>query len=98
MSLDHRGCEKIDDPARPFYLLEVRNIPDFRHSTGTLYSDFLGAGINVGEMFDGEYFTVRDFLKGTVHITFKSPDLVEKLNDICQTLSRCIAATCLIQQ
>ncbi|WP_141122095.1 DUF4942 domain-containing protein, partial [Salmonella enterica] len=25
---------------------------------------------------------VRGFLKGTVHITFKYPDLVEKLNDI----------------
>ncbi|EBS3320931.1 DUF4942 domain-containing protein [Salmonella enterica] len=82
VSLDHSGREKIDDLARPFYLLEGRNIPDFRHSTGTLYSDFLGAGINVGELFDGEYFTVRGFLKGTVHITFKSPDLVEKLNDI----------------
>lgn len=43
VSLDHSSREKIDDLARPFYLLEGRNIPDFRHSTGTLYSDFLGA-------------------------------------------------------
>ncbi|EEU3419567.1 DUF4942 domain-containing protein, partial [Escherichia coli] len=29
-----------------------------------------------------EYFTVRGYQKGTVHIVFKRPDLVEKLNDI----------------
>ncbi|KAB0107145.1 DUF4942 domain-containing protein, partial [Escherichia coli] len=35
-----------------------------------------------GELFEGEYFTVRGYQKGTVHIVFKRPDLVEKLNDI----------------
>ncbi|MBW6099812.1 DUF4942 domain-containing protein [Escherichia coli] len=29
-------------------------------------------------MFEGEYFTVRGYQKGTVHIVFKRSDLVEK--------------------
>ncbi|EKP3868660.1 DUF4942 domain-containing protein, partial [Shigella sonnei] len=39
-------------------------------------------GDNVGKLLEGEYFTVRGYQKGTVHIVFKRPDLVEKLNDI----------------
>ncbi|HAW8215075.1 TPA: DUF4942 domain-containing protein, partial [Escherichia coli] len=66
----------------PFYLLDGSNVPDFRNSIGAQYGEFLGNGDNVGELFEGEYFTVRVYRKGTVHITFRRPDLVERLNDI----------------
>ncbi|KUA31358.1 hypothetical protein DE21_20290 [Salmonella enterica subsp. enterica serovar Typhimurium var. 5-] len=42
----------------------------------------IGNGDNVGKLLEGEYFTVRGYQKGTVHIVFKRSDLVEKLNDI----------------
>lgn len=71
-----------DDLVRPFYLLEGRNVPDFRSSIGAQYGEFLGNGDNVGKLLEGEYFTVRGYQKGTVHIVFKRSDLVEKLNDI----------------
>ena len=59
-----------------------RNVPDFRSSIGAQYGEFIGNGDNVGKLLEGEYFTVRGYQKGTVHIVFKRPDLVEKLNDI----------------
>lgn len=82
VTLDCSGREALDDLVRPFYLLEERNVPDFRNSIGAQYGEFLGNGDNVGKLLEGEYFTVRGYQKGTVHIVFKRPDLVEKLNDI----------------
>ncbi|WP_270609649.1 DUF4942 domain-containing protein [Escherichia coli] len=82
VTLDCSGREALDDLVRPFYLLEGRNVPDFRNSIGAQYGEYLGNGDNIGELFEGEYFTVRGYQKGTVHIVFKCPDLVEKLNDI----------------
>lgn len=35
-----------------------------------------------GEVFTCEYFTVRTYKKGSAHVTFTRPDLVEKVNDI----------------
>ncbi|EFC3136109.1 TPA: DUF4942 domain-containing protein [Escherichia coli] len=82
VTLDCSGREALDDLVRPFYLLEGRNVPDFRSSIGAQYGEFLGNGDNVGKLLEGEYFTVRGYQKGTVHIVFKRSDLVEKLNDI----------------
>ncbi|HCO9385371.1 TPA: DUF4942 domain-containing protein, partial [Escherichia coli] len=82
VTLDCSGREALDDLVRPFYLLEGRNVPDFRSSIGAQYGEFLGNGDNVGKLSEGEYFTVRGYQKGTVHIVFKRSDLVEKLNDI----------------
>ncbi len=82
VTLDCSGREALDDLVRPFYLLERRNVTDFRNSIGALYGEFPGNGDNVGELFEGEYFMVRGYRKGTVHITFRRPDLVERLNDI----------------
>ncbi|MFO7383973.1 DUF4942 domain-containing protein, partial [Escherichia coli] len=82
VTLDCSGREALDDLVRPFYLLEGRNVPDFRNSIGAQYGEFLGNGDNVGKLLEGEYFTVRGYQKGTVHIVFKRSDLVEKLNDI----------------
>ena len=82
VTLDCSRREALDDLVRPFYLLEGRNVPDFRNSIGAQYGEFLRNGDNVGKLLEGEYFTVRGYQKGTVHIVFKRSDLVEKLNDI----------------
>lgn len=79
------SCEshaKIDDLARPFYVLEGRNVPDYRVSDGARLDEFFSANGFNGEIFEGDYFTVRYFKKGSAHITFKRPELVEQLNDL----------------
>ena len=34
------------------------------------------------DIYEDSYFTIRYFQKGTAHLTFKPPELVEKMNDI----------------
>ncbi|WP_332114569.1 DUF4942 domain-containing protein, partial [Escherichia coli] len=44
VTLDSSAAEALDDQVRPFYLLEGRNLPAFRHSLGAQYGEFLGNG------------------------------------------------------
>ncbi|GHL23142.1 hypothetical protein ECZU24_59830 [Escherichia coli] len=82
---------------RPFYLLEGATF--LTSGAASVRSMVNGNGDNVGKLLEGEYFTVRGYQKGTVHIVFKRSDLVEKLNDIiARYYPRCIAATSLIKQ
>lgn len=76
------GHTKIDDLARPFYVLDGRNVPDYRVSDGAKLDEFFRENGFNGKIFEGEYFTVRYFKKGSGHITFKRPDLVDKINDM----------------
>ena len=96
MTLDCSGREALDDWYVRFICWRAQR-SDFRSSIGAQYGEFLGNSDNVGELLE-EYFTVRGYQKGTVHIVFKRPDLVEKLNDIIARHYRCIAATSLIKQ
>jgi hypothetical protein len=82
-SLRSSGQERINDLARPFWLLDGKNVPDFRVSEGAQFRDFIREGIKqVGELFACDYFTIRAFKKGTAHITFTRPELVDQINDI----------------
>ena len=57
------GQERINDLARPFYVLDGKTVPDFRVSEGLQLSDFIQrGGVNsVGELMTCEYFTIRAF-------------------------------------
>ncbi|ECJ2934362.1 DUF4942 domain-containing protein [Salmonella enterica subsp. enterica] len=78
------GQERINDLARPFWLLDGKTVPDFRVSEGAQLSNFIQqGGVNsVGELLTCDYFTLRVFKKGSAHITFTRPDLVDRVNDI----------------
>ena len=82
ITVSNRGRAQLDDLARPFYLLEKRNVPDIRVSEGTAFDRFYSEHHFSGGAYEGEFFSVRYFKKGTAHVTFKKPDLVEKLNNI----------------
>ncbi|QXD01017.1 DUF4942 domain-containing protein [Klebsiella sp. PL-2018] len=90
---NHRGLyfsvrtyaqNRIDDLARPFWILDGKNVPDNRISEGANFSAFIsqGGAASVGAVFTCEYFSIRAYKKGSAHITFTRPDLVEKVNDI----------------
>ncbi|HCR2982362.1 TPA: DUF4942 domain-containing protein [Serratia marcescens] len=34
------------------------------------------------QSYEDDFFSIRYFQKGSVHITFKRPELVERMNDI----------------
>lgn len=76
-----RGQTILDDLARPFYLLDSKNVPDHRVSDGAKFNlHYRSNGCD--EVWHGDYFSVRVFKKGSAHITFNCPTLVERLNDI----------------
>ena len=78
------GQDRINDLARPFWLLDGKTVPDFRVAEGVQLSDFIQQGgvSSVGELLTCDYFTLRVFKKGSAHITFTRPDLVDRVNDI----------------
>lgn len=76
------GRSKIDDLTKVFYLLEGRNVPDYRVSEGAKFGEFFERERFSGAVYDGEYFSMRYYMKGTAHITFKRPELVSLINDI----------------
>lgn len=76
------GRSKLDDLTKVFYLLEGRNVPDYRVSEGAKFSEFFERERFSCSVYEAEYFSMRYYMKGTAHITFKRPELVDRINDI----------------
>lgn len=75
--------DRLNDLARAFWLIEGKPVPDFRVSEGVRFSEFIAAGASqVSALFTCEWFTIKAYWKGTAHVTFTHPTLVEKVNDI----------------
>jgi len=72
-----RMGDSLDDLVRVFSLLESKPEPDNRNG---IYSQI--SSIKNSSVFDLEYFSIKVYMKGTGHVTFKRPDLIEKVNGI----------------
>lgn len=62
----------LDDLIRAFCLFEDKPEPD--HRRGIYYE------LGNTTFFDGEYFSIKIYKKGSGHLVFKKPELVDKLN------------------
>lgn len=76
------GRSMLDDLTKVFYLLEGRNVPDHRVSEGAKFGEYFEREGFSGAVYEAEYFLMRYYMKGTAHITFKRPELVDRINDI----------------
>lgn len=63
------------------HLLDGKPIPDNRGDVTTRLMDHVSLQ-KASHIYEDDYFSIRYFQKGTGHITFKRPDLVDKMNDI----------------
>lgn len=72
-------CNELDDLARVFTVLDGKPEPD--HRTGYWHRLEQAARASA-PMIEDDYCTLRWYKRGTGHLTFKRPDLVQKLNDI----------------
>jgi hypothetical protein len=77
--LSHHGTNALDDLVRVFSVLDGKPEPDHR---GGMWSQISGADHRKEDFYDGPYFHLRWFLNGNGHLTFKRPDLVDKMNRI----------------
>lgn len=78
----HSSVAQLDDLAKPFYLLDGKNVPDSRVADGVAFTSFYDREGFSGAVYEGEYFFVRYFKKGSGHIVFKRPELVDQINAI----------------
>jgi len=73
--------DQLADLERMLYLLDGKAIPDNRGDISFNLMDHIRHN-PAKDVYDDAYFSIRYFQKGTAHLTFKRPELVEKMNDI----------------
>ena len=73
--------DRLSDLERMLMLLDGKPVPDNRADITRRLADHIHANRH-SNRYEDEMFSIKYFQKGTAHITFKRPELVDKLNDI----------------
>ncbi|WP_439889644.1 DUF4942 domain-containing protein [Ralstonia sp. 25C] len=78
-SLNHNGTNELDDLLRVFHVLDGK--PEADHRAGVYYLISHARGQRQTEA-ENDYLHLRWFKNGNGHLSFKRPDLVNKVNMI----------------
>ncbi|ELU9779184.1 DUF4942 domain-containing protein [Escherichia coli] len=73
--------DRLADLERMLVLLDGKPVPDNRADVTRRFSDHIHENRH-SSRYEDEMFVIKYFQKGTAHIVFKRPELVDKLNDI----------------
>ncbi|MDK9587279.1 DUF4942 domain-containing protein [Lelliottia wanjuensis] len=73
--------DQLVDLERMLHLLDGKPVPDNRADIACRLSSHFQQNPHC-QNFDDEYVSIRYFQRGSAHVTFKRPDLMEKMNDI----------------
>ena len=73
--------DQLADLERMLFLLDGKPIPDNRGDVTTRLMEHIRDNPSK-DIYEDDFFSIRYFQKGTVHITFNRIDLTEKMNDI----------------
>lgn len=73
--------DRLADLERMLMLLDGKPVPDNRADVTRRLGYHIDANRH-GSRYEDEIFAIKYFQKGTAHISFKRPQLVDKLNDI----------------
>ncbi|EAO8775850.1 DUF4942 domain-containing protein [Salmonella enterica] len=73
--------DRLADLERMLVLLDGKPVPDNRTDIPRRLSDHIHENRH-SNRYEDEMFVIKYFQKGTAHIVFKRPELVDKLNDI----------------
>ncbi|EIT7187625.1 MAG: DUF4942 domain-containing protein [Serratia marcescens] len=76
-----RQRDRLTDLERMLMLLDGKPIPDNREDVTRRLGDHIHSKRS-STYYEDDMFAIRYFQKGSAHITFKRPDLIEKMNDI----------------
>lgn len=73
--------DRLADLERMLMIIDGKPVPDNRADVTRRLGDHIHANRH-SNRYEDEMFVITYFQKGTAHITFRRPDLTEKLNDI----------------
>ncbi|WNN51053.1 DUF4942 domain-containing protein [Hafnia alvei] len=73
--------DRLADLERMLMILDGKPIPDNRADVTRRLGDHIHENRH-SNSYEDEIFKIKYFQKGTAHITFKRPELIDKLNDI----------------
>lgn len=73
--------DRLTDLERMLTILEGQSIPDSREDIIRRLDDHIRENRH-STHYEDKMFSIKYFQKGTAHIIFNRPDLVDKLNDI----------------
>ncbi|CNI79689.1 z1226 protein [Yersinia pekkanenii] len=73
--------DQLADLERMLYLLDGKPIPDNRGDVTNRLMEHISDN-PTKDVYEDEFFSIRYFQKGTAHLTFKRPELTERMNDI----------------
>ncbi|WP_447877243.1 DUF4942 domain-containing protein [Serratia fonticola] len=74
--------DQLADLERMLHLLDGKPLPDNRGDITTRLYEHIRTHPQMARDYQDDYLSIKYFMKGSAHLTFKKPDLVEKMNDI----------------
>lgn len=72
-------CDQVDDLLRFMHLMDGQPIPHTQKVRGAILASICNGSARV---YEDEYIQLRWFRNGNGHLTFKRPDLVDRMNEM----------------
>ncbi|CNL29403.1 DUF4942 domain-containing protein [Yersinia frederiksenii] len=74
--------DQLADLERMLYLLDGKPIPDNRGDVTNRLMEHIRANPHIAKVYEDDYFSIKYFMKGSAHLTFRKPELIDNMNDI----------------
>ncbi|EKN6043338.1 DUF4942 domain-containing protein [Yersinia enterocolitica] len=74
--------DQLADLERMLHLLDGKAIPDNRGDVTSRLYEHMSANRQMTKVYEDDYFSIKYFMKGSAHLTFRKPGLMDKMNDI----------------
>ncbi|CNE47678.1 DUF4942 domain-containing protein [Yersinia kristensenii] len=74
--------DQLADLERMLHLLDGKAIPDNRGDVTSRLYEHIRANPHIAKVYEDDYFSIKYFMKGSAHLTFRKPELIDKMNAI----------------
>ncbi|MCW8112081.1 DUF4942 domain-containing protein [Yersinia intermedia] len=74
--------DQLADLERMLHLLDGKAIPDNRSDVTSRLYEHIRVNSQMAKIYEDDYFLIKYFMKGSAHLTFRKPGLMDKMNDI----------------
>lgn len=74
--------DQLADLERMLHLLDGKPLPDNRGDITTRLYEHICVNRRVAKDYQDDYLSIRYFMKGSAHIVFKRPELIDRMNEI----------------